>query len=631
MVALGLRLDQLDAQQRHAVEVEAAPLCILAGPGSGKTRVLTHRIARRVEDGSADPRRVLALTFTRRAANELRSRLERIGVRDLGAVGTFHSVALAQIRRHRVDHERRPPAVLANRRPVLQELLDERRPAPIGLATNEIDWACAQSLTPDEYRHGPGRRRVGDSMARSIGDLHQRYQDYKRRRGLLDFDDLLIECARLLRTEPSFRDAQHWLFRHVFVDEFQDLNPTQFKLLQAWMGDRLDLCVVGDPDQAIYGWNGADAGYLTSFREAFPTAEVVELRTNHRSAAPIVRAAAAVLGRLGGLDGDVTGTPPTVTEYPDGDTEALGIGRHLRHAREPGTKWNGHAVLARTNDQLSVVARGLDQLDVPYRIRGRGGVLRLPEVAAVVDQLVASGPDIRATARDLVTELDGGPPARVALLAEQYVHEDPAPHGNAFRNWLRTVRPADLEGDHDAVDLVTFHAAKGLEWPHVIIAGMEDGFVPIRADDPEEQRLLYVAVSRAEQTLHLTWAHERVVGGQRVERRPSPWLSVIEAANIAPPPPPPERVGTLLESARGTVAPHTDPTQRATLERLQQWRDRTARARRISTQALLSDRALERVAAAAPHDLDALAEAVQTRPERLRRIGNEILAVVDGP
>ncbi|MDG2113199.1 MAG: ATP-dependent helicase, partial [Actinomycetota bacterium] len=523
------------------------------------------------------------LTFTRRAANELRSRLERIGVRDVGAVGTFHAVALAQIRRHRVDHERRPPAVLGSRRPVLQELQDDRRPVPIGLATTEIDWACAQSLTPDEYRHGPGRRRVGDSMARSIGDLHHRYQQYKQRRGLLDFDDLLIECTRLLRTEPSFRDAQHWLFRHVFVDEFQDLNRTQFDLLQAWMGDRVDLCVVGDPDQAIYGWNGADAGYLTSFTQAFPTAEVVELRTNHRSTAPIVRASNAVLGRLDDdqpaeeADG-VYGKPPTVTEYPDGDAEALGIGRHLRHAREPGTRWSHHAVLARTNDQLSVIARALDELDVPYRIRGRGGVLRLPEVAAVVDQLVAAGPDIGATARDLVTELDGGPPARVAVLAEQYVSEDPAPHGNAFRSWLRTVRPADLEGEHDAVDLVTFHAAKGLEWPHVIIAGVEDGFVPIRADDPEEQRLLYVALSRAEQTLHLTWARSRVVGRQRVERNPSPWLPVIEAANVAPPPPPPERIGNLLRTARDTVAPHTDPAQRATFERLQQWRDRTARA-----------------------------------------------------
>ena len=193
------------------------------------------------------------------------------------------------------------------------------------------------------------------------------------------------------------------------------------------------------------------------------------------------------------------------------------------------------------------------------------------------------------------------------------------------------MRPGDLDGDRDAVDLVTFHAAKGLEWQHVVIAGAERGYVPIRDDDPEEQRLLYVAVSRAEQTLHLTWARERVLGGQVVYRDPSPWLAAIDGANVAPPPAPPERVGAMLQSARGAVAPVRSSAELATVERLQLWREHTARARRISAQALLSDQAIERVAAAAPQDLLELAEAVQTRPERLRRISNEILAVVDGP
>jgi DNA helicase-2/ATP-dependent DNA helicase PcrA len=633
-----LRLDQLDAEQREAVQTDAAPLCILAGPGSGKTRVLTHRIARRVEDGSADPRRVLALTFTRRAATELRTRLERLGIRDVGAVGTFHAVALAQLRQHRADTGRRPPTVLGQRRPVLEELLGGRG-IPIGLAAREIDWACAQALTPDEYRNGPGRRRVGDGAAVAVAELQRSYEQYKQRRGLLDFDDLLDECTRLLRTDTSFREAQHWLFRHVFVDEFQDLNRTQFDLLAAWVGDRVDLCVVGDPDQAIYGWNGADASYLTEFRNAFPTAEVVRLGRNHRSTLPIIRAAEAALGRVppAGPDDprdtdDTVGVPlgpaPTVTEYPDADAEAVGIARHLRHARQPGTAWSNHAVLTRTNEQLNVIARALDELDVPYRIRGRGGVLRMPEVAEVVDQLVAAGPLIAAAAEDLVAELDGGPAARVALLAQQYATEDPRPDGPGFRNWLRTVRPGDLEGSDDAVDLVTFHAAKGLEWPHVVVAGLEDGFVPIRPDDPEEQRLLYVALSRAEITLHLTWARVRVIGGRRLDRVPSPWLDAIAAANVEPPPPPPERVGTMLLAARRAVHTARPAAEEERAARLRDWRDRTARARRISAQALLDDASITRVAAAAPTTLDALAQVVGTRPERLRHIGDEILAVV---
>lgn len=577
----------------------------------------------------------MALTFTRRAARELRDRLGALGVRDLGAVGTFHALALAQIRRHRTDQGRRAPGVLSNRRQVLGDLTDAAIGVPLGLAGNEVDWACAQGLTPDEYRHGEGRRRVGDGSARAVAELLTRYQEYKRRRGILDFDDLLVECARLLRTEPSFRDAQQWLFRHFFVDEFQDLNRTQFDLLQAWLGDRRDLCVVGDADQAIYGWNGADASYLTEFDERFPEAHVVELRTNHRSALPIVRAAEAVLGRTPHLpesgeylgDGDPA---PTITAYPDDQAEAEGIARHLRHHREPGTKWARFAVLTRTNEQLFTISKALDRLAVPYRLRGRGGVLRLPEVAEVVDQLVAAGPSIAVVASDLLAELDGGPAARVAELAAQYALEDPAPHGGAFRSWLRTVRPSDLEGDLDAVDLVTFHAAKGLEWPHVVVAGVEDGLVPIRADDPEEQRLLFVAVSRAEQTLHLTWARQRLVSGQVVDRTPSPWLAPIEAATVAAPPPPPDRISSLLATARHAVGVEHD-TAEARADRLRRWRDTTARARRVSQGALLDDHAIRRVADAAPTTLDELAAAAGCRPERIRRLSAEILAQVAGP
>ena len=626
-----MRLDQLDERQREAVDSTAATLCIVAGPGSGKTRVLTHRIARRVEDGTADPRRILALTFTRRAANELRNRLHRVGVRDVGAVGTFHAIALAQVRRHRIDAGKRPPTVLGNRRQVLVELLGERPQIQIGLAATEIDWACAQALTSDEYRHGPGRSRVGDGAAKAIAALHDSYREYKRRRGVLDFDDLLLECARLLRTDPAFRDAQQWLFRHLFVDEFQDVNRAQFELLSAWLGDRDDLCVVGDPDQAIYGWNGADAGYLTAFSAEFPGAEVLHLRANHRSTEPIVRASEAVLGLEPSPPGREGGSRPTITEYADGREEAIGIARRLRHSRQPGESWSRHAVLARTNAQLTVLSEALAQLRVPYRIRGRGGILRLPEVAQVVDQLVDAGPGLAATAEDLMAELDAGPAARMAELAAQFAREDHAAHGDGFRSWLRTVSPGDLEGSRDAVDLVTFHAAKGLEWPSVIIAGVEDGFVPIRSGDPEERRLLYVAVSRAENELHLTWARERSVAGQLVERDPSPWLGLIEAATEEPPPPPPERVTGLLREARSAVEPEMPPEESACLARLNQWRTRTARARRIEAGALLPDSAMRRIAEAQPTDLETLVEATHLRPERLHRISDEILTVVAGP
>ena len=353
-------------------------------------------------------------------------------------------------------------------------------------------------------------------MARAVSDLHRDYEQHKRRRGVLDFDDLLLECTRLLRTEPSFRDAQRWLFRHVFVDEFQDLNQTQFNLLQAWVGDRRDLCVVGDADQAIYAWNGADASFLTDFATNYPSTTVVSLETNHRSSAAIVRASDAVLGRAPRTTGrGAEGSPPTITRFESAHEEAVGIARLVRQRRPPGARWRRSAVLTRTNEQLSLISQVFTQLEIPHRLRGQAGMLRIPEVAAVVDQLVDAGPDIATIANDLVEELDDGPARTVAEMANQFVDEDPTAHGSAFRQWLRTFRPNDLDGMYDAVDLVTFHAAKGLEWPHVVVAGLEDGFVPIGDQDEEERRLLFVAVSRAEEQLDLTWAGHRDVGGLR--------------------------------------------------------------------------------------------------------------------
>jgi DNA helicase II / ATP-dependent DNA helicase PcrA len=640
---------RLDEQQQIAVDIDAAPLRIIAGPGSGKTRVLTQRIVRRIEAEELDPRRVLALTFTRRAAGEIRSRLHRAGIRDIGAVGTFHAVALAQLRQHRLDHGGRPPNVLSSKRPLLEELAGNERhllgKVPISLATNEIDWATSQALTPDEYASGEGRRRVGIETAEHIASLLAKYHGAKRRRGVFDFDDLLLECTHLLTNDSSFREAQQWLFRHVFVDEFQDLNRTQFRLLQAWVGDRSDLCVVGDPDQAIYGWNGADSSYLTSFEATWPSATTVSLLSNHRSAPGIVAAADAVLGRP---PTDVTSaapfTSPTVARYDTEEAEAIGIARHIRWARLPGQRWGDWAVLARTNGQLARLSSAMAHIDVPFRIRGRGAMLRQPEVAALVDQLVEAGDDIASVARDLAEEhlaeesgVDKGiqsfpssQPATAHLIriALEYVAEDSNPNGASFRSWLRTIRPGDLDPDTDSVDLVTFHAAKGLEWPHVVIAGVEEGYIPIRDHDPEEQRLFYVAVSRAEQTLHLTWASSRERGGKLIERTPSRWLELIQAVAVEPSPPPIDRVLSLIDQTRRSTAPGLSLHDGEVLARLTEWRDNAARARGVTPAALLRDRDLVALAEQMPRSLQDLANVTGHSEHRLARMADTVLGVI---
>src|SRR5438445_4235864 len=258
--------DGLNPSQREAGATDAEPLCILAGAGSGRTRVLTRRIAYRVAEGTADARHVVALTFTRKAAGELSGRLAALGVRDDVVAGTFHAIAYAQLRRRWADRGERPPALLDRKLRLLGPLLPRRRPAAVQAAdlAAEIEWAQARLIGPRDYEPAAelaGRRPPipGSAMA----DLYERYGAEKRRRGLVDFDDLLLRCADALATDAEFAAAQRWRFRHLFVDEFQDVNPAQHQLLAGWLGNRADLCVVGDPDQAIYAWNGADAGYLT--------------------------------------------------------------------------------------------------------------------------------------------------------------------------------------------------------------------------------------------------------------------------------------------------------------------------------------------------------------------------------
>jgi DNA helicase II / ATP-dependent DNA helicase PcrA len=602
----------LDDAQRVAVEHPGPTLRILAGPGSGKTRVLTARISRRSAD-EIDARRVLALTFTRRAAAELRTRLRRSDIRDIGAVGTFHAVALQQLRIHRADLDRRPPIIVSSRAAVLRRLIEGRDSAEL---IRRADDAIGRGITPDRIRD------------ERVGDLARRYQQHMRTNGMLDFDGVLDECTRLLRTDERFAAAQRWRFRHLFVDEFQDLNRRQFDLLTAWLGDGDDLCVVGDPDQAIYEWNGADARYLLDFERWFPGAHTVQLGTNHRSSGAIVTTAHAVLGQRTVTVRKPTGALPEISEHRDPHEEAQDLARRIRWRHGEGGRWSDHAVLARTNIQLDVVANALDRAGVPHRVRGRGGVSSQPEAEQAINFLTSAGTHFVACLVDLelndVEQIDADLPvvASVLELARDYVEADMAPSGSGFGQWLRTLRPGDATPDADVVDLATFHAAKGLEWPHVTIAGAEEGLFPMN-DTGEEVRLAYVAVTRAERSLHLSWC--RVRDGER--RRPTRWLREITAIGAPPVPPSSSQLAQHIATARAAAA-EPEATQRR--RRLIGWRSQVARARRILPEAVLRDDVVDAIVAAVPTSLDELAAATGLSALRLRRDAEAILAAVAG-
>ena len=628
-------LQGLNPAQREAVVSDAAPLCILAGAGSGKTRVLTRRVAWRVREGTADPRHVLVVTFTRKAAGELAARLSALGVRDQVASGTFHALAYAQLRRRWADGGRRAPTLLERKVRLLAPLLPRGRNAtvqPVDVAT-EIEWAKAQMIGPERYEHE------------------------KRQRGLVDFDDLLLLCARALETDREFAAGQRWRFRHLFVDEFQDVNPAQFRLLQGWRGDRADLCVVGDPNQGIFSWNGADVGFLTSFPEHFPGATVLRLDDNYRSSPEILAVANAVLGHDARLRANrPTAAPPTVTCHPSDRDEARAVARALRSRRSGGVPWSHQAVLTRTNAQLVLFEEALRAVQVPYRVKGRGSFLDQPEVRQALIELrrLPAGTALLAAITDIEELLVGdGPEGRrheleaLVRLAREHAASDPAATIASFGAWLvATVRADEPEATGDAVTLATFHAAKGLEWPVVFLAGLERGFVPIGHADSaeeraEERRLLYVAVTRAERELHCSWAERRTFGSRTHTRTPSPWLEAIEATLCA-----------LAEGGDGTewrrhvhegratlrragsragrgtrveVGTHADP---AVYQALKTWRSATARASGVPAFVIFHDTTLAAVAEAKPRDRGSLLALPGMGPVKANRYGDALLAVV---
>ncbi|HEX4979307.1 MAG TPA: ATP-dependent DNA helicase UvrD2 [Acidimicrobiales bacterium] len=662
-------LSGLDPAQREAVVSDASPLCILAGAGSGKTRVLTRRVAHRVLGGTADGAHVLALTFTRKAAGELRHRLQALGVRDQVVAGTFHAVAYAQLRRRWADRGERAPALLERKVRILGPMLGPRtRPGgaavqPMDVAS-EIEWAKARMIPAAQYeREAEMAGRTPPLPPHTIASLYERYEAEKRRRGLVDFDDMLTLMARALHDDEEFAASQRWRFRHLFVDEFQDVNSVQFSLLRGWLGDRDDLCVVGDPNQAIYSWNGADPRLINNFERLFPGGSVVRLDDNYRSTPQILAAAGAALAgsvRLRASRAD--GLAPTIRSYASEIAEARGIAAQIRRHHGPARPWSHVAVLTRTNAQTLVFEEALRAAQVPYRIRGAGRFLDQPEVVEALAALDATSS--RAPFAERIVDLDamveagaGTDERRANLenlvrLARDYGSLDPAASLPGFKAWLTaTVRGDEPDGGGDAVEVVTFHRAKGLEWPVVFVAGLERGLVPIaRAESPEaeaeERRLLYVALTRARDELHCSWAERRTFGQATVARSPSPWLASIEAAVTAlAGGDSRSNVRSLLDreraklrsargagpaarrSSRGQTALGANPDP-AVFTALKEWRSQAARAANVPAYVIFHDTTLAAVAERRPADRDALLSIPGLGPVKAERYGEALLRVV---
>jgi len=629
-------LDGLTDHQRDAVTTAANPLCIIAGAGSGKTRVLTRRIAWHSTEGTIDPRRVLALTFTRRAAAELRSRTRRLGLREEVAAATFHGAALATLRRFWDHTGRSHPTLLERRMAFLAKSHPRLDRAVIADLDSEIGWARARLITPEEYGEAAAAaKRRPPRSADFVAKAYTAYQEKKRERRTIDFDDVLALCHATMQRETTFADAQRWRYRHLFVDEFQDVNPLQFALLQTMLGPESTLVVVGDPDQAIYGWNGAQPDFINNIGEFLPGIAVVHLRTNFRSTPEILATAGRVLDKEPQPAARFRGDRPTLTACGL-DDEAATVALAVRGRHKPGAPWRNQAVLARTNAQLPVIRNAMEAAGIPTRSRGEGALLRRPEIIDVLDRWPKGGSLSGALFDEQTAETPALDPERAAMvvafldLARDHLVLEPNATIDEFVTALRFDDRMGMAGD--AVELATFHSAKGLEWPIVHIVGLEDGLVPIafartRAAREEEQRLLYVAVTRAERELHATWCTERTVGERVLGRPPSPWLDAF----IDPDADTPMQAPALdvLRHQLGDDKPDIDLTDflAPVMTSLEEWRRSAANAARIEPGAVLSDNALRQIAERRPASIDELADVPGVGPGKARRFGPRLLEI----
>ncbi|MEV1130314.1 ATP-dependent helicase [Agromyces sp. NPDC049794] len=566
-------LGALDDDQRVVAEALLGPVCVLAGAGTGKTRAITHRIAYGVASGAYDPARVMALTFTARAAAELRARLRMLGAGGVQA-RTFHAAALAQLNHFwPLVVGGNAPRVLEYKGRVLGEAA-ERLKLRVDVATlrdvaAEIEWRKVSALGMEDYeRRLAGRGAPGSLTPDQMRALVAGYEQLKDERRMLDFEDVLLATAGMIESEPSVAMHVRESYRHFVVDEYQDVSPAQQQLLDLWLGGRRDLCVVGDASQTIYSFAGATPDYLLDFERRFEEATVVRLERNYRSTPAIIGVAnrlmrgrpgalqlvaVAVAGRsVGSTDAAAASAiEPDVVSYADDLAEARGVATRIRERVDAGVPPETIAVLMRVNSQTAILEKALDEVGVSSRVRGGVRFFDRPEVREAVHSLRAAaltiaGEPLFKSVSDVLRSLgwtvqppDGPGAVRARWESLNAIARlvDDAPKGTTFRQFADDLR-ARAEAQHEptvsAVTLATLHSAKGLEWDEVFIVGLTEGMLPISyakgfdAID-EERRLLYVGITRARRRLSLSWP--RGGGGQRGEREPSRFLQELDTRN----------------------------------------------------------------------------------------------------
>ncbi len=563
--------------QFDAVRSDTRHLRILAGAGTGKTRVLTHRIAYQINAIRIEPEHSLCLAFTNKAATEIKRRMGEMGEASLVETGTFHSIAYRQVKARWYDLGiRDEPDLVSNQGSYLSRILPKSfNNTERNFILSEISWATARRISADDYISEAGNAERLDIIPfASVAEYFRKYSELKRKENKIDFDDIIQLAIEFLAEDPNYAAARHWKFRDLFVDEFQDVNPLQFALLQAWLGPTSSLTVVGDPCQAIYSWNGADSRFLNDFEKYFHDSQTITLKDNFRSSPEILALSSSILPTMESLNPKMqSGRLPTIRAELNEYEEARSVASLVKELAIGNITLGDQAVLVRTHAQIPPIAEVFKDQDIKFRV-------------ASDDSESGAG-----------------------------------------------------AGSGDEVEILTLHAAKGLEWKIVHLCGVEEGFHPIAHANTElalgeERRLFFVGLTRAEEELHISWARNRSLGSKR-SRKPSTYIK--ELSNLLDPTPfkfvsdtkvLSQRIRAFLSSRNVTDHQrNTTDREKSCADKLDSMRRNIAKTNDSKPEIVLSDDAIAALVSLKPKSIQDLDKIPQVSSIVIDRFGEQIIEI----
>lgn len=656
-------LSALDSEQCEVAQQTRGALCVRAGAGTGKTRAITYRIAHAVRTGVVRPQQILAVTFTKRAAGEMRSRLRNLGVYGVQA-RTFHSAALSQLRYFW-------PQAIGGKVPEIKEskaAFVSSAAAQLGISNDsvtvrdlsaEIEWAKVSLVSPEDYparAREAGRTGVANQNPEEIARVLKIYEQLKTERGVIDFEDVILILIGILLDRPDIARAIRDQYTYFVVDEYQDVSPMQHRLLQLWLGGRKDICVVGDPAQTIFTFTGATSTYLESFSREFRSCAEVTLDRNYRSTPEIIDLANTIVRSGTGVEPvrlramNAAGNPVHFLSFTHGSQEAEGVAQQITRLQMQGVRLDRIAVLYRMNSQSQEFEYALQKADIPYVLQGQESFFKRKEIR---EAMVALRVEARAAEQGAGVSGDLPDVVDKVLRSMGWRPEGPTIHGASRERWesLDTLRILSAElwearragirefvkeleernADHNtpstnAVVLSSLHAAKGLEWDIVFLVGLAEGVLPInyaeeKTDIEEEKRLLYVGITRARSELYMSYAHAY---GNRHGNKVSRFLEEVWPK----------------DQSRSTQARHRsvrdarqfereDSQVQEAFERLNLWRASTAHELNKPAYLIFHDSVLRSIAREMPKDLVELGKIRGIGTLKLTNYGLDILRILD--